>query len=472
MTFDRLPPHNLEAEEAIIGACMIDQDAAIEAISIVKPVHFYAHVHETIFGVILELIQANKPVQPLSVMEELRKREVLERVGGFSYLASLARESVQTVASVRYYATLVFEKAQLRNGIVAASEMSKVLYHGEDDVTDAIGQADQMWRRVIDGGTITQAISADEAVTRYEQRLREAGGMIFDTPWPMLTRQIGGLASSATYLLAADSKLGKSNFAINLSAFIAERYGHVAYFPPDMGQDETIGRFVSLYSGISTRRQREDALLRAGSDIRAQMLSEFEREKLEAGKHLVRTLNLSVFDEINTLEDIVAQCRKLHRSHGLKFVVIDTLSALAELHAGRKGETKAERQERMGWALKRIARELDIVVLILHHLNQGERTGGRPTVRNIRDGGNLDGPVDAVLFLHADRGPSANEDRYFFIVERCRNGQRGDIPVRYFGARSLFLEGHDPDDAGYQSMSWFQKAVPEDAPLFAMPDVA
>jgi len=142
-SIDRIPPNNLEAEMAVIGSVLVDREMMAAVGEIVRPGDFYAHVHETIFSVLIDLFERGEPLDKISVSEELRRRNVLERVGGLSYIGALM-DTVQTAGSARYYATIVHEKAVLRSLIHAGSEITQLGYEGEQDVLGALDRSEQL----------------------------------------------------------------------------------------------------------------------------------------------------------------------------------------------------------------------------------------------------------------------------------------------------------------------------------------
>src|SRR5690348_3353318 len=140
---ERIPPNNLEAEMAVIGSVLVDREMLAAVGEIIRPTDFYAHVHETIFTVLLDLYERGEPLDKISVSEELRRRGVLERVGGISYISALM-DTVQTAGSARYYATIVHEKAVLRSLIHAGTEITQLGYEGEEDVAGALDRSEQL----------------------------------------------------------------------------------------------------------------------------------------------------------------------------------------------------------------------------------------------------------------------------------------------------------------------------------------
>ena len=260
-SFDRIPPHNIDAEMALLGACLVDREIAAEIVPSLRAEAFYAHVHETLWATFDGIVRADRPLDKITVAEELRQRGALERVGGLGYLNKLLDE-VQTSASARYYATIVREKWQCRSVIRIGSEIMQLGFDGQEDVSSAIGQAMKKTEALVTDDAPRTGSSMAQAIARYRARLASPGGLIYLTPWPMLNRLVAGFRPGELIVLAGESKLGKSMWSNMLMVYLAERYalfgkpaGSIALFPPDMGQDPTTARLIALYSGISARLQ-------------------------------------------------------------------------------------------------------------------------------------------------------------------------------------------------------------------------
>ncbi len=186
---DRIPPHNLQAEMALIGAALCDREIAAEFAPTVRPEWFYAHVHERIWNVIRQLVQADAPVDKITLAEKIG-RENLEKVGGISYLSTMM-DTVQTVSSARYYATIVREKAQMRTLVSIGSTIAELGY-SEHDIAMAIGRVNDLVRSVVDSAAPRRALTMAEALANYDEAMATTGGLSYLTPWKKLDTATGG----------------------------------------------------------------------------------------------------------------------------------------------------------------------------------------------------------------------------------------------------------------------------------------
>ncbi len=426
-TRDRIPPQSLEAEAALIGACIQDPVILDAVATLVRPEDFYALIHDRIFGTLARMVRDGAVVGAITVAERLRAAGQLEQCGGFSYLSSLAT-TIQTVDSAVYYAKIVREKASLRRLISAGQKLQELGFEGEDDVSATLGAASSLVVEAIDAGTTRRFTSMAESLAAYEAKLGQEGGIAYRTPWEKLDALTSGFVPGELVVWAGDGGIGKSQALTMLTAYTAERYGRVALFATEMGRDRTVARFVALYSGVSARRQRNDP--QAPLTVR-------ERGRIAEARKLLELAPIDLFDAAPamTTDDVVAQCRHMHRERPLKQVTIDTFGMLADLEeTGRRTLTSVI--EASARKLVRLSQELGIVIHLVQHLNRdGTERTKKPSKRNLRNGGNLEGHASTVILLW-----QSAEGKYYFIVDKARDGCERDVEMERFGHRSVWLE--------------------------------
>jgi replicative DNA helicase len=466
---ERIPPQSLEAEATVLGAALIDPEAFDVAADILRPQHFYAHVHESIFGVMLDLRQGAAPVEVLSVADELRDRDALERCGGIAYLRSLT-DTVQTASSVAYYAGVVREKALLRGLIHAGGEIATAGYEGDDDVQHAIGYASKALNAVIETAAPKRAVKMIDALKRHDERAKR--GNVYLTPWPKLDRLTSGFTGDELVVWAGETGVGKSFLENMLAAYVAEHYGAVAIFATEMGEFKTVERLIALYSGVSTRRQRENLFAERGeSSPFAKPFDKWEAERVFDARVVLELLPIYVFDGSLSSDEIVSQCRRLHREVGLRSVFVDTLGAVAEIATGAVGRGEPsthERQKRAVSALKALSGEIDAPVHVAHHLSRPDSRGVRSAKERLRDGGNLENI--ATTFIEPHREIVDSKRVYHLIVHKARDGDDGmKVKMRFVGsAARWFEEGQERlwlDPATPQEITLEEAALDEAVPL-------
>lgn len=440
---DRVPPQSLDAEMALIGACMVDRQIAEAVLPLVDPEDFYAHVHEAIFAAVRSLVREGQPVDKVTVAERLSRRgpAELERVGGMPYLSALM-DTVQSAGSAQYYARIVREKATLRGLIRCGREILELGFSSEHDVNGALATASERLRRIVETGSPQLGRSMFQVRQRYLDAM-SAKRLAYYTPWEKLDRLTGGFTSGEFVAWAADPGFGKSMALTMLAAFIAERYGHVAFYTTEMGDVKTYARFLALFSGVSARRQRDPAI------------TDFERDRLVEAQQVVDSLPITMFDASPALtsDEVAAQCRRLHRTEELAAFVIDTVGKLDDIE-GPRGAPRASLHERQQTAINtliRTAQELGCVAHGVFHFTRPQDGKGspQPHMSRIRNGGNVEGTATTIIFPH-HAGP--HDD--LFIVDKARDGSRGTVKMTFHGDRALWLQRD-------HRVPWFQPPPPE-----------
>ncbi|MBV8374031.1 MAG: AAA family ATPase, partial [Candidatus Eremiobacteraeota bacterium] len=256
-TVDRIPPHNLEAEMAVLGSILVDKNMMEIVDEILRPGDFYAHVHETIYDGLAELYRSDPrgPLDRIVLAEELRRRDVLERVGGLSYISALM-ETVQTAGSARYYATIVHEKAILRSLIHAGTEVTQNGFEGEEDVAEALERSQQLVFGIGQRG-VTQFVQAKEllkdAFDNIDRLFHARGNRTgLTSGYLRIDEMTGGFQPGNFVIIAARPGMGKTSFALNMAVAAARDEGlPIAFFSLEMSNDELIQRLICSEARIS-----------------------------------------------------------------------------------------------------------------------------------------------------------------------------------------------------------------------------
>jgi replicative DNA helicase len=449
---DRIPPHNLEAEMALIGSVLVDKKIMDEAMELVRAGDFYAHVHETIFGVLCELHDRGQPLDKITLAEELRNRDSLEKVGGISYISTLM-DTVQTAASAKYYATIVREKAILRNLIHAGTKITQIGYEAEEDVPNALNEAEEIVYAIGEDQLKGEFQRMDGLMkTAFEQidhLFHKRGGRTGVTSgFPDIDKWTTGFQPGNFIIVAARPGMGKTSWALNAAVAAAREAADVnegkpiAFFSLEMSNDELVQRLISSDAQISMH------------DIRSGNIRGQQWEDIANAIGSLSQLPLYLDDTGGlSVSDVRSRCRRLKSGRGLSAVFIDYLQLLRP-GVLSKGANRNEELSDICRTLKVTAKELGVPIIALAQLNRGVETRNdkRPMLADLRDSGSLEQESDIVAFLYRDSyyNPESAPDRELteFILTKHRNGPTGTIKLRFKQEYTLFQsygdEGHYP----------------------------
>ncbi|GAA5346708.1 replicative DNA helicase [Planifilum fimeticola] len=431
---DRLPPHNLEAEQAVLGAILMDPHALTLVAERLRPDDFYRQGHQRLFQAMLNVAERGEPVDLVTVSEELQKTKQLEEVGGVSYLTELA-DSVPTSAHADHYARIVEEKAILRRLIRTATQIATSGYTGGDDVAEIIDDAE---RKILDISQrrIRKAFLPirDILMDTYEriEQMHENQGELTGIPtgFPDLDRMTSGLQRSDLIILAARPSMGKTAFALNLAQNVALHAGEtVAIFNMEMPAIQLVQRMLSAEGNIDAQ------VFRTGN------LGEEDWEKLTMAIGTLAEVPIFIDDTPGlTVFDIRAKLRRLQAEHGLGLVVIDYL----QLIRGRGGESRQQEISEISRSLKLLARELNVPVIALSQLSRAveQRQDKRPMLSDLRESGSIEQDADIVAFLYRDDYYDEESERKNImevIIGKHRNGPVGKVELLFLKNYNKFL---------------------------------
>lgn len=417
---DRVPPQNVEAEQSVLGALMIEREAISKVSEFLKAADFYREAHRVIFDTIQQLNARNDAVDMITITENLRKDNKLEAAGGISYIASLAN-SVPTAANVVYHARIVEEKALLRNLINSATEIAGMGYQANEEVDMILDKAEKMIldvsnRKVGQEFSPISKIVLD-AFTKIEQLYASKGGLTgLSSGFKDLDRLTAGLQPSDLILIAARPSMGKTAFVLNIAQSVAIRDKQpVAFFSLEMSKEQLVQRMLCAEAMIDASRLRigqlEDkdwtSLIRAADRLSA------------APIYIDDTAGINVVE-------LRAKARRLQIEHGLKLIIIDYLQ-LMQGNSGGKSENRQQEISEISRSLKSLARELGVPVIALSQLSRGveSRTVKKPMLSDLRESGSLEQDADIVAFLYRDDYYNPDSERKNIteiIIAKHRNG--------------------------------------------------
>jgi replicative DNA helicase len=433
---ERLPPQNIEAEEAVLGALLIDPDAIIRLTTIVRPEDFYREKNGWIFDAIFTLHERREPVDYLTVCDELERRGQLEEVGGAAFMTSLIN-AVPTSIHAEHYSRIVERTSTRRRLIDAAGQIAGLAYQEADDVEEVVDHAEQILFGVSERRISRELVPIKQVLSEYYDRVeyltRHRGEIIgIPTGFSDMDKLLGGLQRSDMVILAARPSVGKTSLALSIAHNAAKKYGQrVAFFSLEMSNEQVVQRLISAETEIDSQRLRRGEI---GDDEWGRFM--------KATSDLAETL-FFVDDTpgISALE-LRTKARRLHAEVGIDLLVVDYLQLM---RGDYRSENRVQEISAISRALKGLARELNVPVLALSQLSRGveSRTDKRPILSDLRESGALEQDADVVIFIYRDEMYNENTERKNIadvMVAKHRNGPTGTVALYFKKELAQFRE--------------------------------
>ncbi|WP_312470711.1 replicative DNA helicase [Neobacillus sp.] len=433
---DRMPPQNIEAEQAVLGAIFLEPSALTLASEILIPEDFYRASHQKIFNVMLKLNDDGKAVDLITVTEELAASKLIEDTGGVSYLSELAG-SVPTAANIEYYARIVEEKSLLRRLIRTATEIATDGYSREDEVEALLSEAEKSILEVAQRKNAGAFHNIKDVLVRTYDNIELMHNRVGDitgiaTGFAELDRMTAGFQRNDLIIVGARPSVGKTAFALNIASNVATKTGeNVAIFSLEMGAEQLVMRMLCSEGNIDAQR------LRTGS------LTDEDWGKLTMAMGSLSNSGIFIDDTPGVrISDIRSKCRRLKQEHGLGMILIDYLQLI--LGSGRSGENRQQEVSEISRSLKQLARELQVPVIALSQLSRGveQRQDKRPMMSDIRESGSIEQDADIVAFLYRDDyydKESENKNIIEIIIAKQRNGPTGTVQLAFVKEYNKFV---------------------------------
>ncbi len=403
MPADRLPPQNVEAEQSVLGAILLDREAIAAAIELLRPEDFYQDVHQIIFKAVIRLYDENRSIDAVTLAEALRKEGHLERIGGATYLSTLAR-TVPTAASVRHYAEIVEAKAMLRNLINVGTDIVGRAYEASDEPKLLLDQAEQMifdiaQHRMRKPYALLKVLLV-KAVERLERLYNTHSGVTgVPTGYTELDEITSGLQPSDLVILAGRPSQGKTTLAVNIARNAAVDFGlAVGIFSLEMSADQLALRFLSCESRVDGQRLRSGRL----EDKDLTLVATAMGRLAEAPILVDDSPGLSVLE-------LRARARRMRRDRNVGLFVVDYLQLM---RGNGRAENRQQEISEISRSMKGLARELEAPVLALSQLSRAieTRPDHRPQLSDLRESGAIEQDADVVAFIHMPNEGSSVRD--------------------------------------------------------------
>lgn len=440
--FGRVPPQAMDMEEAVLGAIMLEKEAVITILDILKPESFYKEAHQKIFKAISDLSTREFPVDLYTVTEEMRARNELDIVGGPVYLTQLTAKVV-SAANVDYHARIVAQKYIQRELIRVSTEIQTRSFDDSYDVTELLDYSENALFQIAEGNIKREVAPINIVIKEAIREIEEAGkreDALVGVPsgFTKLDRLTSGWQKAELVIIAARPSMGKTAFALSMARNMAVEHGrHVAIFSLEMSSIQLVNRLIVSETDI------------AGDKIKNGRLNEEEWKQLDARiKKLVQAPIFIDDTPAISIFELRAKCRRLMAQHKLDVVIVDYL----QLMSGPENAGSREQEvSTISRSLKSIAKELNVPILALSQLNRSvEMRGGskRPLLSDLRESGAIEQDADMVVFIHRQdkfgiptfEDGSSTKGIAEIILAKNRNGPVDDVKLRFREERAQFVD--------------------------------
>ncbi len=431
----RVAPHNREAEESVLGAIMLSAEAANLVMDKLEPDDFYVPAHQAIFEAIVDLYNANQPIDALTVSDALHRKGELDRIGGAGYLSDVM-DAVPTASNIEYYAAIVEEHGLRRRLIQAGGVLGDLAVMTDEQISVVLDQAEQTVlriaeRRVGDGLVPMSPLlhGALETIEEMEARGSELTGLA--TGFRDLDKKLGGLQPANLVVVASRPSMGKSTLVSNIATNVAMTGGTVAIFSLEMSREEIVQRLLCSTGRVDSMKLRTGQL---GPQL-------WQKVVHAASKMYQIPVYIDDSPQL-TVTDIRAKSRRLRRAHGLQLIIIDYL----QLMQGSARENRQQEIAEISRSLKNLARELDVPILAVSQLNRSleSREDKRPRLGDLRESGAIEQDADIVMFIyrHEYYHPEAQDTKGLaeVIVAKHRSGSTGMVQMTFLPEFTLFSD--------------------------------
>ena len=435
---ERELPHDQQAEQALLGAMLIDKDACSEVINIAIPDDFFYDSHKVIFAAMKALQEERQPVDVTTLTTYLMDKKELDRIGGVNYLLTLS-QSVPTTAHTQYYLKILNDKALLRRLIKESTDIITKSYDDIGNMNDFINDVERDFLAVTRDRNAGEFKNIDEVVDNVTKRLnilQKNGGVVsgVKTGYRDLDKLTSGFQKGDLVILAARPSVGKTAFALNVannSSYYSKEA--VAVFSLEMPAEQLVTRLICCAGSINNDALKTGSILKENPN------------KYYAAADKVMHDNLYIDDTPGIkVGEIAAKCRRLKQDVGLKLVIIDYL----QLISGPNNSKESRQQEvsDISRSLKAMARELECPVIALSQLSRAvEQRKGKPMLSDLRESGAIEQDDDIVAFLHREDYQNKEKEAETnglteIVVAKHRNGATADIPVVFEKQYSRFSD--------------------------------
>ena len=431
----RVMPHNIEAEQSVIGSMLMDKDAIMIASEIISGDDFYQKQYGILFTNMVELFNEGKAVDLVTLQNRLKENGVPEEVSNMGFVRELLT-NIPTSAIVKYYADIVYEKAVLRKLIKTSEQIANDCYVGADKLENILEGTEKKVFDIVQRRNTGDYVPINKIVQNSIMRVSAASklkGNVTGIPTGFidLDYRTSGMQKSDLVLVAARPSMGKTAFVLNMAQYMAfECNKTVAIFSLEMSSEQLVNRLLAMEARIDAQK------LRNGS------LEDQDWESLLESAGTVAKSNLIIDDRASSLAEIRSKCRKFKLEHNLDIVIIDYLQLMSS-GGGRSSDSRQQEISDISRGLKRMARELDVPVVALSQLSRAveQRPDHRPMLSDLRESGAIEQDADVVMFLYRDEyynKESELKGTAEVIIAKQRNGPIGTVTLAWLPQYTKF----------------------------------
>ncbi len=434
----RVPPQSIEAEMALLGSIMLRPDTMHEIMDFIHDGSFYSEKHRLIFRGMLELFNKSTPIDLLSLSARLREKDLLEQVGGASYLTELVN-FVPSSANVKHYAELVQKKHIMRNLIECADDISRLGYDESNELDQILDTAEKRVFEVTNFSSSHRFIelkeTLDEAWERLDKLHKSKDEMRgIPTGFKELDNKLAGFQKSDLIILAARPSMGKTSLALDIARQTAIMHNvPVGIFSLEMSSQQLVDRMLAAESRVDAWKLRTGQL---------SVDSEFESIRHSLDK--LSKAPIFIDDQpANNILKMRSVARRLKKEKGLGMIMVDYLQLMQPTQSA-KSDNVVQQVTEISRSLKQLARELEVPVLALSQLSRAvEQRGGRPRLSDLRDSGSIEQDADVVMFIHREdkvlKEESTKPNIAEIMIEKHRNGPTGMVELYFDAQKATFL---------------------------------
>lgn len=432
----RILPHSQEAEQAVIGAMLMNKDAITAASEIISGEDFYQNAYGILFDAMVELFQMGHPVDLITLQEHLKEKNVPPEVSSLEFVRDLIA-GVQTSANVKYYAQIVSEKATLRRLIKINEEIANTCYMENEPLEVILERTEKQVFDLVERGNVQEYVPIKQVVLNaldVIERASKTKGTVTGIPTGFidLDYKLSGLQRSDLILIAARPSMGKTAFVLNIAQHVAFRQNlAVAIFSLEMSKEQLVNRLFSLESHVDAQA------LRTGN------LKDTEWEKLIEGAGRIGKSRMIIDDTSGiSIAEMRSKCRKYKLELGLDLIIIDYLQLMSGSVGGRN-ESRQQEISDISRSLKALARELSVPVIALSQLSRAveQRPDHRPMLSDLRESGAIEQDADVVMFIYRDdyyNKDTEHVNEAEIIIAKQRNGPIGTVTLTWLPQYTKF----------------------------------
>ena len=427
-------PHNIEAEQCVLGSMMIDKSSIAQALEVLNKEDFYKDAHQKIFNAILDLYQKDIAVDLVTVTENLQSKEKLESAGGITYISQVCSTVIST-ANLQSYIKIVKDKATLRKLIRASTDIIENSYNKQDDVEAIVDLAEKKIFNIGSNRNTSdfEAMSTvlERGFIEIEKIFNNKGGVTgIPSGFPELDAKTSGFQKGDMILVAARPSMGKTTFALNLAQYAALRCGKsIAIFSLEMSKEQLAYKLLCSEANVDMLK------LRTGN------LEDRDWENIAKASGPLSSAKIFIDDTAGiSVMEMRSKCRRLKIENGIDMIIVDYL----QLMSGSRGsESRQQEVSEISRSIKALAKEMECPVIALSQLSRApeQRTDHRPMLSDLRESGSIEQDADLVMFLYRDEYYNKEtEDKNVAecIIAKQRNGPTGTVKLAWLGQFSKF----------------------------------